>query len=188
MIEDFYGLNELEYDVEKEEKIEEHEQVSEQEESEPSLERSLSILRSENVQDICCIHIPKQVHYADFMVIGTCLSDKHLNSVFLAVNRQFKRHVKEAEREQQQPQQRAGFLRRKIGKESKWSAMDMGEIVIHLFLAEFRSFYDLETLWCCGSEHDDKFAEFLKQRQILEDRLSLFEVKEDDQDLPMMRQ
>lgn len=30
---------------------------------------------------------------------------------------------------------------------SQWVAMDYGDVLVHIFLPETRSFYDLETLW-----------------------------------------
>ncbi len=36
--------------------------------------------------------------------------------------------------------------------ESDWSLVDLGDIVVHLFTADGRSFYDLEGLWGEASE------------------------------------
>ncbi len=32
-------------------------------------------------------------------------------------------------------------------RESRWVVMDCGEVLLHIFLAEAREFYSLETLW-----------------------------------------
>lgn len=122
-------------------------------------------LKKESVHDICCIQIPKEVNYADFMVIGTCLSEKHLNSVFQIINRKYKMLKNE----------KAKYLLRKTGKDSKWSALDTGKIVIHLFLEDYRLFYDLETLWACGTEFDEKYIEFAKEKTDIEKRLIVTE-------------
>lgn len=95
------------------------------------------------------------------MIIGTCLSDKHLNSVFQSINRKYKVHKNE----------KSNYMQRKTGKESKWCALDTGKIVIHLFLEEYRLHYDLETLWTCGTEFDEKYIEFTKQQSDIEKRL-----------------
>lgn len=43
------------------------------------------------------------------------------------------------------------------GKSSKdWMAMDLGNIVLHVFTKQCRDYYDLETLWSLGKEYDTK--------------------------------
>ncbi len=121
----------------------------------------VKLLKNENVQDLCCIKIPTEINYADYMVIGTCLSDKHLNATFISINRKFK--SKKSERNQ--------YLQKKSGKEEKWCALDMGNVVVHLFLEEHREYYDLETLWSCGIEFDEKYIEFTKKQSDIEKRL-----------------
>lgn len=128
------------------------------------------ILKSENVQDLCCIEIPKEINYADHLLIGTCLSEKHLNSTFIKINQKYKMMKPIAEQQ--------AFLRRKLGNETKWCAIDLGKIVIHLFIREAREFYDLETLWTCGSEFDEKLAEFREEREQLEKKFAYIEVTE----------
>lgn len=61
--------------------------------------------------------------------------------------------------------------RKKLGKETKWCALDTGEIVIHLFLPETREHYDLETLWACGVEFDEKCIEFAHSQTNIEKKL-----------------
>ena len=95
------------------------------------------------------------------MVIGTCLSDKHLNSTFLSVNRKYKSLKTENNQ----------YLQRKTGKETKWCALDTGKVVIHLFLEDYRDYYDLESLWSCGVEFDEKYIEFSKQQSDIQKRL-----------------
>ncbi|CAF0736170.1 unnamed protein product [Brachionus calyciflorus] len=165
VIEDFYGLNELEYEKEENQFVENNETY---EYEEFNLDNAINILRNENVQDIACIEIPKEINYADYMIIGSCLSDKHLNSVFQIVNKKYK-HTK---------QESDSFLNRKSGKESKWCAIDTGKIVIHLFLPEYREYYDLECLWTCGSEYDEKYLQFREQQREMEQKLTLLEVDE----------
>jgi ribosome silencing factor RsfS/YbeB/iojap len=119
------------------------------------------LLQREKVQEICCIEIPQEVNYADFMFIGSCFSEKHLNSTFININKKYKKFK----------QQEDFNLQRKSGKETKWCAIDTGKIVIHLFSEGFREFYDLESLWTCGSEFDDKYNEFLEQQREIEKKL-----------------
>lgn len=37
-----------------------------------------------------------------------------------------------------------------------WKLIDLGNIVLHLFLEDAREFYDIESLWTVGEEFDDK--------------------------------
>ncbi len=119
------------------------------------------LLKKEKVQELCSIQIPQEVNYADYMVIGTCLSEKHLNSTFININKKYKKFKQEDDFN----------IQRKSGKETKWCAIDTGRIAIHLFSEGFREFYDLESLWTCGSEFDDKYNEFLEQQKEIEKKL-----------------
>ena len=137
------------------------------------MDEALKILKDENVQDIACIQVPKDANYADYLLIGSCLSDRHLNSTFVSFYRSYKTYRHEDKK----------TFPRSSGKETKWCAMDLGKIVIHLFLPEYREFYDLESLWTCGTEFDDKLNEFKSQRDALEQRFLYAEVDSDDLDL-----
>ncbi|KAG0433262.1 hypothetical protein HPB47_020113 [Ixodes persulcatus] len=37
----------------------------------------------------------------------------------------------------------------------EWKVLDMGNVVLHIFLPEAREHYDIETLWTVGSTYDD---------------------------------
>ena len=118
-------------------------------------------LRNESVQDLFCIEIPKEINYADYIVIGTCLSEKHLNSTFFSINRKYKNLKND----------KYNYVQRKAGKETKWCALDTGKVVINLFLEDQRKYYDLESLWSCGIEFDEKYIEFTKNKSDIEKRL-----------------
>ncbi|KAL5005659.1 hypothetical protein ScPMuIL_016817 [Solemya velum] len=46
------------------------------------------------------------------------------------------------------------------GKETRdWFAMDMGNLILHIFLPETREHYDLESLWTLGPEFDERCRE-----------------------------
>lgn len=171
-------MNELEYDEEEPQR----DQISEREEPlEFDLPNVVQLLKSESVQDICCIELPKEINYADYMIIGTCLSNKHLNAAFTNVNKVYKRSRHQRE-EEDSSSDSGKYLRKSGATESKWSAMDLGEIVIHLFLPEYRELYDLESLWTCGSEFDLKYKEFMVKKMELEEQLAVLEVDEHEND------
>ena len=72
--------------------------------------------------------------YADFLVIGSGTSDRHLESVAEGVEKTLKD---------------AGH--RVIGSEGhrggRWVLLDFGDVVVHVFHHEERAHYDLEGLW-----------------------------------------
>ena len=72
--------------------------------------------------------------YADFLVIGSGTSDRHLETVADGVEKTLKD---------------AGH--RAIGSEGhrggRWVLLDFGDVVVHVFHQEERAHYDLEGLW-----------------------------------------
>lgn len=71
---------------------------------------------------------------ADYFVICTGTSDTHIKSI--AENIQDK--MREQLRLRTKPQGDA---------ESFWVVLDYGDVIVHIFDEETRSFYDLERLW-----------------------------------------
>ena len=56
-----------------------------------------------------------------------------------------------------------------------WTALDMGNIVLHLLVQEQREYYDLEMLWTVGPDFDDntrKMAVAEKKIETLEDLMA----------------
>lgn len=99
-IEDFYGLNQFEYDDQQQEQektlVDETKDFNESvlSDSQFDIDSVTKDLRKENVRDICCIQIPEESNYADYMLIGTCLSERHMNSTFINLNKKFKKSSK----------------------------------------------------------------------------------------------
>ena len=128
----------------------------------------VKVLRNEKIQNVCVIRLPEDINYAEYMVIATCLSEKHLNSAFQTINRKYKNYKDDGDI----------YFKKKQGKENKWCAMDTGNIVIHLFLPEYREFYNLESLWACGIENDENYLQFKEDKLKMEKRIDFLEVKE----------
>ncbi|KAI1295556.1 Mitochondrial assembly of ribosomal large subunit protein 1 [Halotydeus destructor] len=104
-------------------------------------------LRSEKMKDIAVIKVMPDVLYCDHLVIATALSPRHMTAVHQYVVKLHKMNRRPSD----------PFLTVQGEKQSQdWRVVDMNHIVLHLFSAETREKYDLETLWCVGDKFDDK--------------------------------
>ncbi len=72
---------------------------------------------------------------ADYFVIGSASSDRQLNAIT--------EHIRDELRQQR----RLYPLRIEGRGENGWVLIDYGDVVVHLFAPELRSYYDLEGLW-----------------------------------------
>ncbi|XP_054420510.1 mitochondrial assembly of ribosomal large subunit protein 1 isoform X1 [Pteronotus mesoamericanus] len=108
----------------------------------------VSLLRQENARDICVIKVPPEMKYADYFVVASGTSTRHLHAVVYYIVKMYK------------------FLKCKSephvkieGKETDdWMCVDFGSMVIHLMLPETREKYELEKLWTLRS-YDDQLAQ-----------------------------
>lgn len=108
----------------------------------------VSLLRQENARDICVIKVPPEMKYADYFVIASGTSTRHLHAVVHYIVKTYK------------------FLKCKSephvkieGKDTEdWMCVDFGSMVIHLMLPETREKYELEKLWTLRS-YDDQLAQ-----------------------------
>lgn len=149
------------YDFDEEQKrLEEGLEIEEKEKSmeEISLERGVTgvfdveelvdLLKEDNAKDVAVIRIPKQMKYVDYMVIASCKSERHLNSMAQLVRQIYKKKKHASDRH--------CILE---GKNTGWAAIDMGNIALHIMDPKLREAYDLETLWTVGAEFDEKCQE-----------------------------
>ncbi|NVN98191.1 MAG: ribosome silencing factor [Geobacteraceae bacterium] len=70
---------------------------------------------------------------ADYLVIATGTSDKQVVAIADSVRSGLKKYGKMIDMEG--------------AKEGKWVVMDYGDVLVHVFLEEFRRYYDLDDLW-----------------------------------------
>lgn len=71
----------------------------------------------------------------DFFVLLSAGNERHLGAVADEIEHQLKRGNQRAPR------------RREGTKDTGWLLLDYGDVVVHAFTAEQRSYYDLERLW-----------------------------------------
>ncbi|KAG8179102.1 hypothetical protein JTE90_005458 [Oedothorax gibbosus] len=108
------------------------------------IDEMVEVLRKEKLMDIAVISVPKELHYTDFLVLATARSPRHSDAVaeHLIKLHKMKKHRKDP------------FVQFEGEKKSNWKALDMGNIVLHIFLEETRTYYDIESLWLFDSEFD----------------------------------
>lgn len=111
------------------------------------IEDLVQALRSEKLAEISVIRVPEHAHYCDYLVMATTKSRKHMNAVIQLIRKLYKLKKRETDK----------HLEQAVGErtDSNWRIIDMGYIVLHLFEPGVRDVYDLESLWCVGSEFDE---------------------------------
>ena len=84
--------------------------------------------------DIISIDLKDKSSMADFMIIASGTSSRHIQSLSEQVLEKFKDN---------------GLINSRIeGKESNdWKLVDAQDIIVHIFHPEKREFYDLEKMW-----------------------------------------
>lgn len=92
------------------------------------------IADEKKAQDVIVLDISKLTFIAEYFVICTGINERQLHTIADEIEVKLRKLSKE-----------------KIGiegyNEAKWILMDYGDVIVHLFGKEMRSFYDLELLW-----------------------------------------
>ena len=92
------------------------------------------ILDKHKAKDIVSIDLKKKSYIADYMIIASGTSSRHIQSLSDNIVFELKK---------------AGIENCKIeGKESSdWKLVDAIDVIVHIFHPEKRKFYDLEKMW-----------------------------------------
>lgn len=117
-----------------------------------SLERArlaARIIVDNKGEDVRILDLRGVTQAFDFFVIGSGTSRRQLHSISDEIDDAFEKKL--------------GDARRSISgyQESRWVALDYGDVVVHLFEPETREYYALEDLWGKGKEipYGEKDAE-----------------------------
>lgn len=95
------------------------------------MEKSLD---DDKAEDIVVVDLAGKTEIADFMVIASGTSQRHIG----AMAQHLRDRIKES---------RLGAAAVEGAGASDWVLIDAGDVVVHLFRPEARQFYDLEKFW-----------------------------------------
>lgn len=96
------------------------------------------LLDSEKASDIASIDLANKSSLADYMIVATGLSQKHISALAERIKDKL---------------ETMGFRNVPVeGKDaSDWIVVDAGNIIVHLFRQEARNMYNLEKMWSMPS-------------------------------------
>ncbi len=101
----------------------------------------LSSLDDDQADEVVSIPLAGKSTIADYLVIATGRSTRHVSSMANKLAQKIKAET--------------GQLVRIEGlATADWVLIDAGDVVVHLFRAEVRSFYNLERMWGFGDNAD----------------------------------
>ena len=94
----------------------------------------LNTLDSNKALDVIAIDLANKSSMADYMIIASGTSSRHIQALSEQVLKQFRNN---------------GIINCKIeGKDSKdWKLIDGIDLIVHIFNPEKRKFYELEKMW-----------------------------------------
>ena len=105
----------------------------------PLLARILSSLDDDKAEDLVTIDLTDRSSVCDSIVIGTGRSARHVTSLAENLARRLK--------EWGVPGVSVEGL-----TQGDWVLIDAGDVIVHLFRAEVRTYYDLEGMWSVGEK------------------------------------
>jgi ribosome-associated protein len=98
------------------------------------LERIRATLDDDKAEDVVVIELEGRSSLADALVIATGRSSRHVASIAEHLARRLKD---------------AGYGTRPVNgaQQGDWVLVDAGDVIVHVFRAEVRDYYDLEGMW-----------------------------------------
>jgi ribosome-associated protein len=106
----------------------------------PLEEMILNRLDDEKAQDIVFINLKHRSAFADGLIIASGRSHRHVGAMA--------DHLLRALKEAGQGKARVEGL-----PSCDWVLIDVGDVVVHLFRPEVRTFYNIEKIWSVDSAH-----------------------------------
>ena len=109
--------------------------------SQEMVKLAVAALEDKKAEDVKVIDITEVAVFADYFVIASGLNRNQVQAMVDSV---------------EEALGRAGYeCRQKEGYQTaNWILMDYGDIIVHIFDADNRLFYDLERIWRDGKQMD----------------------------------
>jgi len=99
----------------------------------------LDSLEDDKAEDIVAVDLRGKSSVTDIMIVASGRSARHVNALADHLVRKLKEHG-------------SGKARVEGMQTCDWVLIDVGDIIIHLFRPEVRSFYNLEKMWSVEPE------------------------------------
>jgi ribosome-associated protein len=116
-------------------------EVAQRANSETLLKEVVHWLDEAKAEEITTIDLKGKSSLGDFMVIATGRSDRHVG----AIAEQLRKHLKD---------KGIGSVRVEGLETCDWVLIDAVDILVHVFRAEVRDFYNLEKMWSAARPGD----------------------------------
>ncbi|MDA0788309.1 MAG: ribosome silencing factor [Proteobacteria bacterium] len=107
---------------------------------------AISALEDQKGIDIQCLDVRGQADFADYMIIVTGSSSRHVKSLAQSV-------LDAMSEAGEKPLGIEG------ADQGEWILIDLSDVVVHVMLAKTRDFYDIERLWSMGPTRGEKGSE-----------------------------
>lgn len=108
--------------------------------SREAVEKIVKVLDDKKAKDIVAIEITEVTILADYFIIATGTSNTHIKAL-----------ADDAE----DALSKEGIHPKGIeGRATGWILIDFGTVIVHLFLPDTRSYYNLERLWADANKLD----------------------------------
>jgi len=90
---------------------------------------------AEHATDVIVLHVGDVLGVTEYFVVGSASNRRLVNAIVEDVEAQLKDDPGRAP------------IRVEGGREQQWVLIDYGDVVVHVFLAEIRDFYEIERLY-----------------------------------------
>lgn len=89
-------------------------------------------------QDLVCLDVGDISSFADYMLVVTGTSNRHVRSLAGEVVKKAKEAGMPAPKTEGEEQ-------------AEWVLIDLGDVIVHVMQGDMRRLYDLESLWAVGN-------------------------------------
>ncbi len=100
-------------------------------------ENICNLLKDHKAEDVLLINVKGKTEVADYFVVAGGRTMTHTRSLIERV-------------EEEMEKEGVAAIRKEGVREGRWSVLDYGDVIVHIFNDESRLFYHLESLWDDG--------------------------------------